>query len=113
MLSYGNILHAFCVYRLRLKYFHKKRLWVRKIHHFLNLNYEVIRAVQMNNELDMVQEFYREYNYRQFQADIRKKMKELITSFMDEKDLGGDDFNAFILQQKKEKNSGHGYKLAA
>ena len=45
MLSYGNILYNFCAYRLQLKYFHKKRLWVRKIHHFLNLNYEVIRAV--------------------------------------------------------------------
>ena len=43
----------------------------------------------MNNNLELVQEFYREYNYKKFQAEIREKMKDLITNFMNEKELGG------------------------
>lgn len=74
MQSYGNILYDFCNYRLRLKFFHKKRLWLRKINHFLNFNYEIIRAVQKQNQLDQIQEFYREFNYKKFQAEIRKQM---------------------------------------
>ena len=52
MQTYGNILYDFCNYRRRLKEFHKKRLWIRKINHFLNFNYEIVRAVQKQNQLD-------------------------------------------------------------
>ena len=68
VLTYGNVLYDFCLYRMKLKFFHKKRLWIRKIHKLLNLTYEVVRAITKDDNLPYIEEFYREYNYKKYQS---------------------------------------------
>lgn len=97
MLTYGNVLYDFCLYRMKLKYFHQKRLWIRKIHRLLNMTYEVVRAITKDDKLPYIEEFYREYNYKKYQKQIRKKMQVMVAKEMKGKHTAGADFNAFIL----------------
>ena len=102
MLTYGNVLYDFCQYRMKLKFFHKKRLWIRKIHKLLNLTYEVVRAITKDDHLPYIEEFYREYNYKKYQSQIRKNMKTMVAQEMKDKQTAGKDFNSFILQYKQD-----------
>ena len=64
--SYGNILYEFCHYRSSLKDFHKRCLWIRRVHSIGKMAYDVTKAFNRDSKLPQTQEFYREYNYIKF-----------------------------------------------
>ena len=42
--SYGIVLYDFCHYRTCLKTFHKKHLWIRRVHSLGKLAYDITKA---------------------------------------------------------------------
>ena len=59
--QYGNVLFDFCHYRLYLKEFYRKQLWIRKIHTLQNMVYVVSKSLTNNESFPSATEFYREY----------------------------------------------------
>ena len=66
METYGNALYEFCLWRGRLRDFHVKQLWKRKIYLFQRKVYEVSKCIMRNDTIPLNQEFYRLQNYRTF-----------------------------------------------
>ena len=78
METYGNVLYEFCFYRRRLRDFHIRQLWKRKVFKFQRYIYDVSRCIARNDELPLNQEFYRIQNYRKFQKDTLKVVGNVI-----------------------------------
>ena len=83
--SYGNVLYEFCYFRSGLKDFHKRCLWIRRVHSIGHMAYDVTKAFNRNASIPHSQEFYREYNYIKFQKAIMKKLDHMIVSELSEK----------------------------
>ena len=64
--SYGIVLYDFCHYRSCLKTFHKKHLWIRRVHSLGKLAYDIAKAYRKDTEMPLTQEFYREHNMKKY-----------------------------------------------
>ena len=65
----------------------------------LNITYEISRTcmADASKGIGYTEEFFREYNFIEFQREIRKKLRLMVVDDVESKDVGGDDFNAFLL----------------
>lgn len=66
MVTYGNAIYDFCLFRSRIQQFRVKQSLLRKLNFMLGITFEVFRAVNKHSELPWMEEFYRESYYKAF-----------------------------------------------
>ena len=72
-----------------------------KIRTLLNFAFEVVKMTVHGEETNYVDEFYREFNYNEKEALIKSSFRTIVADDLGKKKNAGEDFNAFILQQRE------------
>ena len=63
--------------------------------------FDVSKCIMRNDELPLMQEFYRQQDYRKFQKRMLKEVNEEILGDIKEKRGEGNDFNSILLIQNE------------